>query len=317
MIEDLKKQKTEVVEKKFEKLYEKGFRSQVPIINPENEKLITQLSSEKTKGLLNKGSFRGENENSDDSKLIPDPYFASIVNQNNEIIVNDTLYKFSKNEGLLFVHVKDSTRLYNYLKEQNKTLSRNALSRNPVYRMRPCEARMNYGGVTQIDERISRYLRPIRELSDRPISRSLRRVGIDDNCGGGNYGGSGNIRHTTITRTDPEVTVNNLIQNLDVCKGHKGNLSQRVFGTYRYCHKYFNNSKYRMQIEFWDQRWFIYKSVGVTVQTHKKGWFWWNNIKSDELRLGINKIYLRYKYNEPKIQYFNPNAVTSTPYLYA
>ena len=300
MIGDLKEQRTEVVEEKFERLYEKGFRSQIPIINPENEKLIAKLSDEKTKKIKEKGILRkGQNENSEEEKLITDPFFASIVNENDEIIVNDTLYKFSKEKGLLFVHVNDSTSLYNYLKEQNQTLSKSSLA----YRPAPCEERMQRGGVSSINDRISRFIRPLDE---------------NENCGEGDSGGgdSGNDGGSS-NHTDPEVTVNNLIQNLEICEG-SSHWFQSLFGTYRYCHKYFNNSKYRMQIEFWDQRWFIYKSVGVTVQTHKKGWFWWNDIRSDELRLGINKVYLKYNYPEPNIQFQNPSIdVNNVPlYLY-
>ena len=289
MIEDLKEQKIEIVGEKFEKLYEKGFRSQTPIINPENEKLIAKLSNERTESLKSRGLVA--KENAEEEKLIADPFLASIVNEDNEIIVNDTLYKFSKEEGLLFVHVKDSTSLYNYFKEQNQTFSKSSLS----YRVDPCEERMQRGGVTRLNDRVSRYIRPI------------------DECGSGGSGGdgSGNGGSGSSNHTDPEVTVNNLIQNLEICEGSTS-WFQSLFGTYRYCHKYFNNSN-RMQIEFWDQRWFIYKSVGVNVQAHKRGWFWWYNKKADELRLGINKIYLKYKYTEPQIQYFNPNAITSTP----
>ncbi len=299
MIGDLKEQRTEVVEKKFEKLYKKGFRSHVPIINPENKELIAKLHKEKEEQLKSRGLFKkAASENSEEDKLINDPFFASIVNEDNEIIVNDTLYKFSKEEGVLFVHINDSTSLYNYLKEkQNQILSKSSLA----YRIQPCEVRMQYGGVTRINDRVSRYIRPI------------------DDCGSGGSGGggSGNGGSGTSNHTDPDVTVNNLIQNLEICEG-RSHWFQGLLGKYRYCHKYFNNRKYRMQIEFWDQRWLIYKSVGVTVQTHKKGWFWWNNINSDELRLGINKIYLKYNYPKPNIQFENPTIdVNNVPlYLY-
>lgn len=307
MIGELKEQKTEVVEEKFERLYEKGFRSQIPIINPGNEKLIAKLSDEKTKKIKEKGILKkGENENSEEEKLITDPFFASIVNENNEIIVNDTLYKFSKQKGLLFVHVNDSTSLYNYLKEQNQNLSKSYLA----YRGEPCEERMQRGGVTKINNKVSRYIRPLRKEN---IALKNQQKQTSFPCEDTNP-----VVYTTpIVRQDPEVVVNSLIQNLEICEG-RSHWFQGLFGKYRYCHKYFNNSKYRMQIEFWDQRWFIYKSVGVTVQTHKKGWFWWNNISSNELRLGINKVYLKYNYPKPNIQFQNPSIdVNNIPlYLY-
>jgi hypothetical protein len=298
MIGDLKEQRTEVVEEKFERLYEKGFRSQIPIINPENEKLIAKLSNEKTEYLKSKGLFKGEaNEDEEEDKFIADPFFASVVNEKNEIVVNDTLYKFTKEKGLFYVHVKDSISLFSFLKEEkeseNNLKRKGAASTFNIY-----DYRLKYGGITAMNNFVFRYVLPMPGL------------GIKGGLGFFPVSGGGSSNHI-----DPEVTVNNLIQNLEICEG-RSNWFQGLFGKYRYCHKYFNNSKYRMQIEFWDQRWLIYKSVGVTVQTHKKGWFWWNDIRSDELRLGINKVYLKYNYPQPNIQFQTPTVDVNTVPLY-
>ncbi|QMU64003.1 MAG: hypothetical protein GKR88_06630 [Flavobacteriaceae bacterium] len=61
-----------------------------------------------------------------------------------------------------------------------------------------------------------------------------------------------------------------------------------------------------MQIEFWNENFWIYESAGTKVQTHDEGWFWWNNIDSDELRLGVNRVYLKYNIPQPSINTLVP-----------
>ena len=87
-IHQFKEEESNVVSSKFEKFYESGFRSLKPIVDPGNEELIGKLSNE----IERKKSANGNKEtNTENNNIISDPYLAAFVNENNEIIVNDSV----------------------------------------------------------------------------------------------------------------------------------------------------------------------------------------------------------------------------------
>jgi len=118
-IKRFRKTDKSILETKFATLYKNGFRSLKPIVNPSDEMLISKLSNEinnKKSNILNKSN----NTADEDSDLIPDPMFAAVINKDNEIIVGDSIYKFTKNRGLFFASLKDSSFLFDYLKNTNQ-----------------------------------------------------------------------------------------------------------------------------------------------------------------------------------------------------
>lgn len=299
-IEDFQNDEIENVEKEFEKLYEKGFRSHKPIVSPENEQLQAKFSEEimlKRKLRKSSPSSFGKTSNAEDEEeFIADPLLASLVNENNEIIVNDTLYKFTKEKGLFFTHVKDSAYLFDFFKkdaEQSNKLSSKSAS---AYRVAPCEMRAQYGGITRVDDRISRYLRP-----------------IEDDCYGGGGGSSGGGNPPSAPQTTEEERLQQIINSLPVCEG-RDNWFQNIFGKSYYCTNSFG-SKHRIKTEFWDQSWLIYKSVGILTKTQRKrlGGIWWAS-KSDEIHLGINRILLKYNYKQPNISSITHPQLFSSAY---
>ena len=310
-IEDFQNDEIENVEKEFEKLYEKGFRSHKPIVNPENEQLQAKFSEEiMLKRQMRKSSSStfsktSNSEEEEEEEFIADPLLASLVNENNEIIVNDTLYKFTKEKGLFFTHVKDSTYLFNFFKEDSNNTNKAASKTARAIPIDLCEERRMYGGFTRVDKRISRYLRP-----------------IENDCygGGGGSGGGGNTN--PVPQLSEEERLNNIINSLPVCDGNaRGNWVQNLFGKSYVCRNYFS-SKHRIKTEFWDQSWGIYKSVGILTKTQRKRfWIWWAS-KSDEIHLGINHIMLRYNFPQPQIssyshpQLFPLNSYKNPIYLW-
>lgn len=293
-IEDFQNDEIENVEKEFEKLYERGFRSHKPIVNSENEQLQARLSEEIIqKRKLHKSSSNSfskttstEDEDNEE-EFIADPLLASLVNENNEIIVKDTLYKFTKEKGLFFTHVKDSTHLFNFFKESNEQANRISAKSTSANRISPCQEREMYGGVSRIDERISRYIRP-----------------IEDDCyGGGGSGGGNNGGGSSGSSLSEDEKLQQIISSLPICQG-SDNWFQNIFGKSYYCTNYYN-SRNRIKTEFWDQKCLIYASAGIQTKTQKKRfWIWWA-ADSDEIHLGINKIYLKYKRPEPEINSFS------------
>lgn len=297
-IEELQNQVIEKVQKEFETLYEKGFRSHKPIVNPKNNFLQTKLSEEIIlKRKLNK-SLNSFNKNSsadeDDEELIGDPFLAAIVNENNEIIINDTIYKFTEEKGLYFAHIKDTTHLFNYIKESNKgntTASKSAI----IESISVCDERAAYGGITEIDDRISRFVAP-----------------IEDDCYGGGSGGGGTTP-SPVPQISEEEKLQQIIASLPECDGNK-QFFQNILGQTYVCRNYFDD-RHRIKTEFWSQDYLFYQSVGVQTKTQTKTLgIWWAS-DSDEIYLGINRILLKYNFPQPEINsYSHPQLFPTNSY---
>lgn len=269
-INQLNTEKTEQLEDKFEKFYTTGFRSHTPVVNPENKQLIMKLSEERK---LKLDLLKNSNGTDEEFEFISDPFLAALVNENNEIIVNDTIYKFTKENGLFFAHLKDTTYLFDYIEKE--FTSKENLKLTSVY-VDPCETREELGGVTQVDDKILRYVNP-------------------DDCyvDGGSTGGGG-------LPPASEPSLQEIINSLPVCEGNRGNIIDGLFGESYDCTSYFDD-RTRVKIEFWDKKWLIYASVGVVVKTQTRTLgIWWAS-KSDEIHLGISRILLKYNYNAPTI----------------
>lgn len=236
-----------------------------------------------------------EEDEENEEEFIADPLLASLVNENNEIIVNDTLYKFTKEKGLFFTHVKDSTYLFNFFKEDAEQSKRTNLKSASAYRVTPCEMRAQYGGITRVDDRISRYLRP-----------------IEDDCYGGG-GGSGGRNPNPVPQLSEEEQLQKFVNGLTDCDVKKP-IFQNIFGRTFVCRDYFD-SKHRIKTEFWDQNYKIYQSVGIQTKTQRKRfWVWWAS-KSDVIYLGINRILLKYNFPQPQINsYSHPQLFPSNSY---
>lgn len=237
-IEELQNKDDDKLEREFNSLYEMGFRSHSPIVKEDNDRLIETMSIEYTQrhGEYKTSSFSEEEADSDG--FILDPFLASLVNNNNEIVINDTLYKFTENEGLFYAHIKDSTHLMNYFSDKigNTGGSKTRAFNNERFEP-PCMLRTKFGGHTKIDDKISRYMRP-------PIDR-------DDCDGGGNP-----PPPPPPPAISEEERLNNIINNLIVCNGRpvRGNWVQNIFGKSYACRDYFDKKR-RIKTEFWDQNW--------------------------------------------------------------
>lgn len=275
-IEGYKNEEPDFVSSQFEKLYKSGFRSLKPIVNPKNRDLIEKISLEKNQ--MKKGYDSLEQD------IIFDPYLAALVNEDNEIIVNDSLYKFTPNKGLFFAHVKDSSHLVNYVQNLEST---------KYMAQEPCLMRLNDGGYTQVDTQITRYISPI------------------DDCSGGGGGGGGYTPPPSVPSISEEERLQKVVDNLPQCDGNAGgNWVQNSFGDSFVCRSYFDGD-HRIKTEFWNQGFGFYESIGVQVKTQVKTLgIWWAS-DSDEIYLGINKILLKYDFPQPQINSYTPTGLPS------
>ncbi|QMU65579.1 MAG: hypothetical protein GKR88_15680 [Flavobacteriaceae bacterium] len=280
-IELLKRGSRENAEKLFRKFYEKGFiPMEEPIIASHDVELLEKIFNKKKQ--LQSRSV----DSTDNSNLIGDKVFVAFINDDNEIIVDGKLYKFSS-RGLFFGELKDSLRIRNYVStsSQNRSTSRTSM----------CEYRRSEGGIREVEDGIHRFIRPVED---------------DEICGGGSSGGSGGGSgvSTGTPSANPRysaIGLNSLIQNLRVVTNPDDNWFQNIFGEYRYAHEYFSDDEYRFELDYWNQTWLIYRSLGVEAETHEEGWFWWNNVDSDEIILGINKVHLQYNLPQPNLLFYH------------
>ena len=138
----------ELLEKKMKELYLKGFRPKYPIGDIENDPELIKLYEGKPDTVDDETEEEKEEEN-----MISDPLLASFIDENNEIVVKDTLYKFST-RGVFSSHLKDSLKLKNYLKERQPQLSAEEL----------LKLRETASGKQQVADGVYRFIAPISEL---------------------------------------------------------------------------------------------------------------------------------------------------------
>lgn len=255
-------------------------------MNPKNELLQSKLSEEilqkrqwkKSLGLYSKSSEKDDEEDSDG--FIADPLLAGLVNGNNEIIINDTIYKFTEEKGLFFAHVKDSTYLFDYFKEDSENKTKSSSKTAIAIPVDVCNERATYPGITRVDDRISRYVAPL--------------VG---NCDGGSSGGG--YTPPLVPQISEEEKLQQLINGLPECYGSKP-FFQNILGKTFVCRDYFDD-RHRIKTEFWSQDYLFYQSVGVQTKTQIRTLgIWWSS-DSDVIYLGINRILLKYNFPQPQI----------------
>lgn len=185
--------------------------------------------------------------------LIQDPYFASVLNIDHEIVINNTVYNYSE-KGILYTEVDN---------HDNLERSLDALS--------PCD----YGAEQE-------YL----------LENDVYLITTSDPChldsgagtgsgGGGTSGGSGGSSSSNYyTRED-------VLNNLQQCD-YQSNFLNDIFGPSEKCISKWGNAK-RLKTKTWNQNYGIFKNLGLKVKAQKKGLFGiWFAKKISEIELGYD-----------------------------
>ncbi|MBS9766203.1 MAG: hypothetical protein KGV44_01530 [Flavobacteriaceae bacterium] len=292
-INEFKNKGRKFASKELAKLYNKDFYSLRPIIS-DNENIMQKFANRKLKNRRLSARSNSElNENMDELEdLIGDDEFASFINDEGEIQVGDSIYKYTK-RGLFFVHQNDMEHLNNYLESNQLTTNDRFAYRSAI--SSPCDYNRENAGLVQINERITRYIHPL------------------DDCNSGDYygGGGGGSYQPSNSSND----FHSFIENLPKNEGEDGSFDF-LFGKSRTCIEKFS-SGYRVKTKFWNQSYLIYRSIGVSVRHQKKFLFWWT-VDTDEIALGINQVYFEYdlptvfKPEMPKEDFFICNGEVYT-----
>lgn len=285
---------------KLNTFYEQGFKPLYPHFNENDTKRLSEFSKRKrlkTQKLLTNNSLArtilteidedGELVEEFDDDLISDDEFAAILSDEREIIVNDTLYKYTYS-GMFSVHKNEKQFLDNYIQENNIEYLIPEPTSLPRGETKPTTK------ITQSLPTAQKVLYPNNDCE--PYEAGIDQFFNDDcNSGGGSSGGGSN---TTVNHTQNLV---NLIDNLDACNTLNGFLNSGfgLFGVSKKCYSNFS-SKYRTKTKYWKENYLIWNSIGVKVKHQKKGWTGtWRAKSTDEVALSISQASFKYTINIP------------------
>lgn len=302
------------VKLKLQNTYHDGFlplKSQSEDIEL-NKKILSEKSYQKFGLASRQIEIDGETYELDDD-LILDDEFASFLNVQREIIVNDTLYNYTTN-GIYKTHVNNISLLRDYIASSDlqvyETLPNPGIydTENPKIKLlvpdtNPCDNNIGFEQhVFEFNEQICYY----------------NHDSTQDSSGSTNTNTNNNYQDYTLSLREYS-------SSLEPCSQSNNFLG--IFGPDRRCWSYFDNNR-RTKTVFWKHNYFVYKSVGVKVKHQKRhNWGWWYASETDEVALLIDKAYFKLKpetnpmmahnVHMSKTIFFNGNVYNSVGQLIA
>ncbi|MGM0581066.1 MAG: hypothetical protein ACQETL_10330 [Bacteroidota bacterium] len=262
-IEDLKSQPENVLIDELENLNNSGFTSFRPVVTESNLESVQQRYGVMTNG-------RSIEDAQEVTDYIGDDVFAAILNEEGLLQVGDSVYKYTP-IGLFFVHENKLDHLNEFLDELIGDQS-NARS---VSTIDPCPVLASYniqgGEVTSLDSDVNYY-------SDI------------DPCSGG--GGGGSPTPSPTPSPSPSDPIEDFVNSLEPCTTNSG-WANWLFGDSRICIDKFTDRS-RVRTKFWNQNYYLWRSVGIKVKHQFRQFGIWYNSSIDEMRLGIKSAYHLY-----------------------
>jgi len=292
-VEGLKNElSTDFIKRKLQKSYDKGFIPLAP--QTENLEFIEKIVEEKQKFLRKGRSYRmididGETFDVDDD-LILDDDFASFLNVNREIIVNDTLFTYTE-AGIFVTH------------KSNIGISRQYILDNPPSNSITMPQPGTYPTENPVLKVVVPTPNPCGGISEFNLSLEDPTLNLDndvnnlnfESCYSYNTGGSGG--GSSGSSSDHTQSLLNYVNSLTECDQSNNLLG--AFGPDRRCWSDFDKRR-RTKTVFWKHNYYVYQSIGVKVKHQKKhktfGW-WYASEDNDEIALIINKAYFKMKPN--------------------
>jgi hypothetical protein len=198
-----KEEPLEFLHEKLVKLEQRGFVSLMPTFRPTDETKKEEYAARMKRRKSYFGREIGEEIDAMDNPIIADPHFASILNEDGEIQVNDFVYRYTE-IGLFYT----STANYPVMDDV-------------IGRIDPCQMQATSRDGLLLDDGVYGFV-------PRPID-----------CGGG--GGCTNCGGSTGT-TQIAQTRDQIIQNLKICEWDP-NIWDDIFGPAQKCQDYFEDDK--------------------------------------------------------------------------
>lgn len=286
----------EIIEK-VKDLQDKGFEPLVPIFEGDDDPKIQEYLSKKynkiqqrklKEGTLSK-SVSEDEELTIDDEVVLDPFLTSILNEDREIIVGDSLYKYTE-VGLYFSHKDNSDKLRSYVSSLNyedELMKINGLQNNTD---KPLNIKIS------VTKEISKFISipSIKNLmtdeESENISKSLLKSFAE------------NLTPTDVKRNFRSVTIN------------RNSLWQKVFGEAETADFNYGDDR-RVKVKFWNQNYFIFSSIGSSARFQKRvkflGITGWQKSYASRMEMGVNYLEFVYNFNVPMFNQaqYNYNTV--------
>ena len=290
-------------------LQDDGFKSLNPIYSGDDSEFVENLLKQKIKKLkLRKPSIYSkqsadhtvgrslsdieEIEVEDD--VVQDPAFSSLLNEDREIVIANTLYKYT-DFGLFYCDDYKQDDLNNYLlnlSEQDK---------------------IKLIGVDRFTSNDSDYLHEVNKQIDGGINYFLperKESLIDTDSAVMLNNNTSNL--TSNTSVNSYVPLSDYIkQNLPLITIQKQGFFEKLFGATEDNITYLKDGR-RVVVKFWNQNYYVFSSIGCKVKTQKRvkklGVSWWEKTYVEKIELGVNSMSYEYKFKVP--------AYNQSKYLY-
>jgi hypothetical protein len=296
--------------------YDKGFQPLFPRYREDDQQNLAKFSKNKKERLQKTTFYRGiramgkatpseidedgELVEEFDDDLISDDDFASILNSQREVIVGDSLYKYTY-DGLYAVKTIDKPLLDTYIADNNIEFLVQE-NENIIRGESLVTSKIKRTVTTESDlQRVSNcheqdYLAP----TNHTITDYFEDSGCDggSGSGGGSTGGGSTGGTTTVDHTASLVA---FVKDLDECNTINGFLNSGfgLFGVSKKCYDNFS-SKYRTKTKYYKENYLIYNAIGVKVKHQKKGWTGlWRAKSTNEVALMISQASFKYTINIP------------------
>jgi hypothetical protein len=258
-LRELKEMEDEQIENHMAEYYYNGFKP----LKPYYKESDIELRQNYAQTMQQKLKSNNQDEDMYD-ELIADDEFAAFLNEDLQIQVGDTLYKYTE-YGLFFAHIDKEDELLEYVR--NVTRKKSSLKY-----VEPCEMPLSETGIVAVkNDDVYRFI-------------------PEPDCGGGGSGGGGTSSGGS-SSGGTSITGDQFVANLPICDSKKS--FWNILGTVRVCDDKYDD-RHRIRTKYWRHNYLIAASIGVSVKSQKRTLgIWWAH-KADELRLGINQAYFEF-----------------------
>lgn len=281
-----------------------GFQSLQPNFkNLEDSEIDTYLSA-KAERLSSKGSLytnntgKSNNDIDTDDEIISDETFASILNEDREVIVGKNYYIYTT-DGLYFIEKSKKDKLTAYLatlENSNGFVSRSMKSMKSKVQ--------NINGKE--DGELIVDLNPV----------TGKTVKIDEDIMVFIVDAQDEIAFGPSNKEDKDSSLSNKVtpilapHTFPVAQYTENSLWQQFFGNTVDVNQY-HTSEHRIKTKFWNQNYLLWATIGAEARYQKKRFIGWSESDtSDGVRLGINSAVYTYTSNFSPYNPNDPNRVT-------
>lgn len=253
--------------------YKKGFYP-MELVSVASEKEIEDYKKKKSNDFL---LFRSKKDNNYlNENIINNDNFASILSEDGELQVGDSIYKYT-DKGLLIAHIDKRSLFESYTKKNSINLSK---SNSDVFLYTPDRNNLLEFDVKQVDE-----CNP-----NATYSNEIRLPSEYYGCSSGSTGSGGSTSGTGNSSSSLPNT-----SNYNVCVNSKAGWIDNIFGRSYVC-EYFYNSDKKLRTIFEAADFYFFQDVYAQAKFKNKTWFgWFSDRSADEVYLLNKKVILNTK----------------------